>query len=453
MIALKNKGRTIVAISNSPAFYDNYTTQYFDIQNKQISISSGDNGVAGGSDSTRVKIESYYHRIGKNQSHVFEGIMIKSNSGNLSDLRKDVLMAIAKRWGNRVEDRFGATAFSTNYMLLRKNETGKSRYWVVPGIEYANKQYSRDAFWQSMVLPANFSRECYLNEARSQTPGAERPLFCMIWAYRTKLEGGLPDMEAAKRTLAYIEEHATGGWYHSSFQKGKKDFQSWKDLVAFEESDVISYNQGLLAVALMSAEALGLKSSVTSQKAIQNYQSLFKKEGGYFPLSKEKDLLSVDPLVGDLLSQLYFNRPLLSKESVISHYKNVISKAKTKYGYKVSCLPNGDFAPIRLYSATGHELTGKEQGDYQFGGSWFLYDMLFLVDSYLHGAPGALNELKWRGSLDFKLGGTYFEYINTIKGTPDKANQGWDAAIYAIWRKLTEQGKADQSFLRKINDL
>ena len=48
-----------------------------------------------------------------------------------------------------------------------------------------------------------------------QTPGAERPLFCMIWAYRTKLEGGEPDMEAAQKTLAYIEEHTKNGWYYS----------------------------------------------------------------------------------------------------------------------------------------------------------------------------------------------------------------------------------------------
>ncbi len=453
MVALNDGESFFVAVSNTPALYDNFTTQVLDNEKKFVSINSGDTGMPGGSDTSKITIESHYHDIGIGKSHTFDGILFKSAANDLSNLRKDVLTSIAKRWGNNITDRFGATAFGSNYMLIRKNETGNSKYWVVPAIEYANKQYSRDAFWQSMVLPPEYSRECYLNEAVAQSTGAERPLFCMIWAYRTKIEGGQPDMEAAEKTLAYIEKHAVDGWFHSSDKKERKNFQSWKDLAAFEETDVISYNQGLLAVALMSAEALGLKPSVSSEKAIKNYQSLFNIVGGYFPLSKEKDMLSVDPLVGDLLSQLYFKKVLLSDESVISHYNNVVSKAKTAYGFKVSCLPNGDYAPLDWYSVPGHDLGKQEIGNYQFGGSWFLYDMLFLIDSYLHNAPGALDEIKWRGSLDFKLGGTYFEYINTINGKPNKANQGWDAAVYFIWRKLIDQGKADNSFFDEIDNI
>ena len=142
----------------------------------------------------------------------------------------------------------------------------------------------------------------------------------MIWAYRTRLEGGEPDMDAAKKTLAYIEAHTKNGWYYSYNKKQvRKSFQSWYDTAAFEEDDVISYNQGLLVVALMSAEALGLKPSVSSSVAMKNYQAMFNKKKGYFPLSQQKDLLAVDPLVGDLLAQLYFDKRyyLMSLLSVI----------------------------------------------------------------------------------------------------------------------------------------
>ena len=89
-------------------------------------------------------------------------------------------------------------------------------------------------------------------------------------------------------------------------------------------------------------------------------------------------------------------------------------------------------------------------GNYQWSGSWFLYDLLFLTDSYLHHAPGALAEIKWRSALDFELGGTYFEYIHTIKGEPWKPNQGWNAAVYAINRKLEKDGKINESFFNEI---
>ena len=79
--------------------------------------------------------------------------------------------------------------------------------------------------------------------------------------------------------------------------------------------------------------------------------------------------------------------------------------------------------------------------------------MLFLIDSYLHGAPDAIDEIKWRASLDYKLGGTYFEFINTVNGTTNKPNQGWDAAIYAIWSKLIKDGKADKSMFDAIGNL
>jgi hypothetical protein len=453
MLAIKDAETYYVAISNAPALYDNYTTQTYDVVNKSIELSSGDHGKPGGSDPAVVKIEEYYHTIDKEKPHVFDGIIFKSNATTQNNFQKDVLQAIAARWEPRFKDRFGATSFSSNYMLLRKNETGDSKYWVVPGIPYANKQYSRDAFWQSMILPDEYSYQCYLNESNALSIGAERPLFLMIWSYRVKLEGGEPNMEAAQKTLNYIERHTIDGWYYAVAADSTKNFKSWYDLVEFDDDDVITYNQGLLAVALMAAEALGLQPKTPSIKAISNYQSMYKKDKGYFPLSRKKDLLAVDVFAGDLLAQIYFKKPILSKESVHSHYNAIVSNAKTKYGFKVSCLPNGDYAPITYYCSDDEMLHWFGEGSYQWGGSWYLYDMLFLLNSYLHNAPNALDEVKWRASLDFRIGGTYYEHIHTQTGIPYKSNQGWNASIYAMWSKFIENGLADDSLFEVINNV
>ena len=483
MFAVRDASGFTAAINDTPALYDNYTTQTIDPNAHTAVLSSGDNGeitqalddnyttrtldpevhpavissgnkgpITGKAPLT-IQIQRYYHQIGKTQTHQFDAILLRSDAQNLNDLRKDVLFGISRRWGENITGRLGATAFGCNYMLVRSNETGNSRYWVVPGIDYGNKQYSRDSFWQSMVLPAEYARECYQNEAVAQTPGAERPLFCMIWAYRTKLEGGQPDMVAAQKTLQYIEHHTRDGWYYSSSIKGKKNFQSWYDLVAFEDDDVITYNQGLLAAALLSAEALSLKSTVSSTQAIENYQAMFNAKSGYFPLSRQKNLLAVDPLIGDLLAQLYFHRALLSDESVQSQFKQIVAHAKTPYGFKVTCLPDGSYAPLTAYGATDFPVQWNTLGDYQWGASWYLYDMMFLIDCYLHGTPGVQEELIWRGTLDFRLGGTYFETIGTVSGQASRANQGWDGAVYAVWKKLMAQGRANDSLLRAIDRL
>ncbi|SEJ77776.1 hypothetical protein SAMN05192553_11278 [Cyclobacterium xiamenense] len=451
MLAIKDAATYYVAISNTPALYDNYTTQTYDVVNRSVELSSGDHGKPGGADPSVVKIEEHYHTLDQNNPHVFEGILFETNAATINDFQKDVLLAIAARWEPRFKDRFGATSFSSNYMLLRKNETGNSDYWVVPGIAYANKQYSRDAFWQSMILPAKYRYQCYLNEANALTTGAERPLFLMLWTYRAKLEGSEPDLEAARKTLAYIEGRTQEGWYYAAHTNSTKNLKSWYDMVEFDEDDVLTYNQGLLAVALMAAEALGLEPKTTSTKAISNYQSMYKDEKGYFPLSRKKDLLAVDVFTGDLLAQLYFGKALLREESVHAHFQTIVANAKTDYGYKVTSLANGDYAPLAYYSSEDKKNKWYGEGSYQWGGSWYLYDMLFLLNSYLHDAPNALDEIKWRASLDFRIGGTYFEHTHTQTGIPRKSNQGWNASIYAMWNTFIENDLADDSLLQVID--
>jgi hypothetical protein len=92
-------------------------------------------------------------------------------------------------------------------------------------------------------------------------------------------------------------------------------------------------------------------------------------------------------------------------------------------------------------------------GSYFKGGSYFLYDNLFLLCAYMHGIKDAERELIWRVSLDFKIGATTYECLNTKTGEPWKPNMGWNVAIYSIWRKLVDEGKADNKLFEEIDKI
>ena len=60
MIAHQDGSGYAIAISDAPAFYENYTTQTFNPQKREALLSSGDNGKIPGTKPTRSKIESFY---------------------------------------------------------------------------------------------------------------------------------------------------------------------------------------------------------------------------------------------------------------------------------------------------------------------------------------------------------------------------------------------------------
>jgi len=79
--------------------------------------------------------------------------------------------------------------------------------------------------------------------------------------------------------------------------------------------------------------------------------------------------------------------------------------------------------------------------------------MLFLIDAYLYGIKGAEAEIIWRCSLDYKLGATSYECINTKTGELWKPNMGWNVAIYSFWKQLVNEKKADDKLFKSINKI
>ena len=476
MVAFKTSSGFIAAISNAPVFFDNYTTQQFYLDKNEIILSSGDNGLTPGMVPGSMKmgaynaekgqkftpgtVNEYYHTITPDKPHIFEAILIESNATELKNLRKDVVLKVADYFSQgKYTDYMGALAFTVPYMNVRLNDSKKSTYWVIPSVEYANQQYCRDAFWISTMLPDSIAAQCLKNELDSVNHYAEYPLFIPIWAYRTIKAGGKVDLQKVQAYVDIIETHLKNGYYYSYDKNdGRKDFQYWNDCVAFDTADVITHSQGLLCSALLAARELGLQTKTSPELAIKNYQNLFNNKLGFLPLSKLKDtILSPDVLTGDLLAQLYFNKPLLNKENVQRQFNKIVGQSKTNYGYKIMAAPDGNYLKPAAYDWNTYvsqvNKGDMQDGQYQRGGSWTLYDMLFLIDAYLYGIKGAEEEIIWRCSLDYKIGSTSYECINTKTGEPWKPNMGWNAAIYSFWKQLVNEKKADDKLFKSINKI
>lgn len=476
VVALKTEGGFEVALNGSPYLYDNFTSQAFYHNDKIASLRSGDDGQSPGlkpdtartlsldynAEKTQVfspgRVLAHYHTVSPSESHRFEGLLFTSNTSSVNGLRKDVNQFAADYFsGGSATDYFGALAFVTPYMNLRTNETGKSDVWVVPSVEYSNIQYGRDAFWMSMMLDPTLAAECLRNELATVNHFAEYPLFAVIWAYRTHKAGMVVDSALVQQYVDAIEARVANAWYYSYLESdGRLDFQYWGDLMALEKDDVVTYNQGLLAVALRAARDMGLVVKTDPQKAAAQYRSLYNSDLGFYPVSKKKlNILSPDPLIGDLLSILYFEQPLLPDKAVRSHFERITKNAATPYGFKIVSNADGTYLRPQQYDIPGYtSQVNREKipdGRYFRGGSYFLYDNLFLIDAYLHGIEEAEPLLRWRVSLDFAIGNTTYETINTKTGEPWKPNMGWNVAVYAIWKKLVDDGRASGSLFKEID--
>lgn len=476
LVALDTPYGVEVAISDTPAQFENYTTQTFDLRARRLILASGDlalqwdaanqtfekvapEGVA--IQRSGPVIQPHFFPLGAGKEHTLEAVFLRLPSADLAPFRQQVNFGVTSRWSREpIDDLLGATYFGTAYMNLRVNETGQSRYWVVPAIEYANKQYSRDAFWISMVLPPAYSQSCFENEAANdkEFTGAERQLFTLVWAYRNQLNGFAVDKNRVERILRIVEAHATGGYY-SGFSTNTRRlgcWQGWADTIAFDRDDTISNNQGLFVVALMCAEALGITPNVSIEQATENYRNLFNSRLNAYPLSRQRtDILAVDPLMGDLLAQVFLGKTLLPSEHVLSHYRAVKERAKTPNGFRCFCAPDGSYLRHDQYNSKEFKaaIADPLDGAYQCGGSWYLYDMQMLMDAHLHGASDAEDEMIWRTKLEFANGGTTHEYINTVTGVAFKPNMGWNAGTYGMWRRLIQNGKATDRFFREIDRL
>ena len=457
MVAAVKEGMGEFIISDNPSCFDNATTQHIIPEQKCFYVSSGDKGGAPNypiSDNW----EPIFHEIGAKKSHTLRFVAAKAQVNSFAAVRREAYRMIEKVFGTGSNSLYRAMCFAANYMHIRVNETKSSDKWIVAGIDYCHKQYVRDSFWQSWILDEEIEAQAYDALILGyHTMEAEYPLIYMIWSYRLFKNGRAYDKEKAGLALKGIydcmDKYGDGGYYANA-QSEIGAFRNWYDTCAFEEDDLDAYNQGLLICALEAAKRLGYDIGDRKEKAIKRYHKLFN--GEFFQLSDKKKYICLDFAVGEVIHYMLFHALFIEQNAFeVSYRKIVIGPSKTPHGIKIISTEKGDWPTLDAMAAHGQVFDGikhHEPGRYQMGGSWHLYEMLFWVAAYLHGMRDAEQNMIHRVLIDLDAGGSTFEYIHTVTGIGVKANQGWNAAIYAIWEELIARGEASNRFFEAIDE-
>ena len=451
MLEAVKDGKADIFILDNPSYFDNATTQHIIPEEHRFYLSSGDKGGTPNCPESQ-SFAPIYHEIGGEKTHTFRFIAFKADVCHLKGIRREAFLAIEKIWGKGTDSPYRALCFASNYMHIRKNETKTSDKWIVAGIEYSNMQYFRDAFYQSMILDEDMQEQSY-RALDNDFLEAENPLIYLIWSYRILKNGKQYNRKrtdwAFETVIKGMEKFEPHDSYYPKSKEGG-DFRCWFDTCAFDADDADLYNQGLLVCALESAKRLGYDIGDKKEKALCKYHSLFN--GRYFPLSQKKQCLALDFTVGEVLYYLLFDELFIDQIMFEKSYRKVCdSEAKTKYGIKIVAAEDGSYAPIDTFKSGDYLYYGfatMDVGRYQNGGSWHLYEMIFHIAGYLHGMPDAEKNLTDRLLIDLNYGGATYEYMHTIKGNGVKANQGWNASVYAIWEELIRRGKATDAFFK-----
>ncbi|MBQ8497404.1 MAG: hypothetical protein IJ489_08140 [Clostridia bacterium] len=442
---------TALFVSDNPSYFDNATTQHINPEEHYFYLSSGDKGGAPNHPKSD-HFDPIFHKIDKDHPHTFRFVAFKSHSKTLKPIRRDVFRMIEKVWGTGSDSHYRAMCFASNYMHIRKNETGRSDKWIVAGIEYANTQYFRDSFYQTMIMDEYMQEQSY-RALDYEFTEAENPMVYLIWSYRILKNGKEFNKKRADQAFKTVIEcmdkfTADGGYYPNCREDGS--FRNWFDICCYELDDIDAYNQGLLVCALEAAKRLGYDIGNRKEKALARYKSLFN--GEYIPMSEKKQFLALDVTVGEVLYYMLFDELFIPDEMVEKTYRRICdSEAKTPYGLKIVSAPDGTYLPVEAFGLNGYVHEGFdtiETGRYANGGSYHVYEMLFHIASYLHGIPDAEKNMTERLMIDLNFDGATHEYMHTVLGKGVKANQGWNASIYAIWDELIKRGRATDAFFK-----
>jgi len=362
-------------------------------------------------------------------------------------IRREAFCAVERTWGSGSDSVYRAVCFGANYMHLRKNDTGTSDMWIVAGINYANTQYDRDSFWQTWILSEKDEKECYRAHSEAGIKNAENALFYIIWSYRVFQNGGeinrrLCDF-AFDRMMKGLKLVGDGRYCPEGEPDGS--FRNWFDICCYEKDDADSYSQGLCVTALKAAELLGYDTQGFYPLSIEYYKTLFN--GKFVKMSAKKPYLAVDFAIGDLLHYVLFGETFIPDGMVLSTYRHIMnSKANTPYGVKVVAAEDGEFLPMEAFGANGYvrpDMAQLDVGRYANGGSYHIYEMLFHIDAHIHGAEEAVGNMIRRLFIDLDYDGATHEYMHTVRGFGSKPNQGWNAAVYAIWDIVCARGDGD----------
>ncbi|MDP4085319.1 MAG: hypothetical protein Q8934_11995 [Bacillota bacterium] len=290
----------------------------------------------------------------------------------------------------------------------------------VPSINYAPDMYNRDSFWSIAAIHDKYlSQKVFNSWGATQTQeggigtiitpaygsvevkGNEATCEWIWWAYINKTRYGIePDMNKIQKAFDFcINEFDPDktGLAHSHFVLGQNDVQTY-----FENGKTtdISVNQGVWAVTLKVAKALGLAvDDYHIENAVQYYRDFYSPELKFFLNHRKcKNAISVGDFMPEFVSIWLLNETMLNKEMVI----NTLDKLPV---FK-DCSPFiGDIHNIYFNTQNSpfDEHFHWQDGQYYNGGSWLREEIMAYVVGAVHGYEKAAERIEKRLNAEINI--------------------------------------------------
>lgn len=347
--------------------------------------------------------------------------------------------------------------------------------WVIPSNHYSQYYFSRDSYWALAAAKdkqlLNIAARRFHEDQKGNPDGHiatalyrngsypenrdrddESTMMDVLREWERKQTGETPDKESLSLSYKFITSHIKNGRYVTTGEtRSGPPFQGddeigtyhyWADTYrpagkAVATPEVIAYNQGLLCVVLRCLQEMGVPVDPRlPQRAETVYANMTNTEDGIsLPQRENSSVMDVSALVGEALSLYYFDRPLLSDQHVaatIEQLAKVFYPDRKFLGFKVISDYYGEYRPQSEYSGS----SDNWKGNYQRGGSWFLYDELALYAGIRHNIPGLVKFFIQRMQSEVRFSKSSHEFIRTSHegglGGSDKLRDdyGWNAFIF-----------------------
>jgi hypothetical protein len=427
-------------IGDTPGMWENRSFMNFMKKENTLSLTNGDGSVRRtllfpfNTDATSVYRGTFdgWQHIEQGESQTWKTWIFSSEVKSLYDIQMAAHLALANAKGFN-QSGIEAILRNTSYLLLRRNLLRtESDYIFISGVGYGWKQWVSDGFYMSRGLDdVKFDREAQSAIFFERLNYEDNSQYYLIWSLLVKRAGGNPDMRTVERAYRFIREHEVDGLYIPPRLKPElKCFKTYHDQLNYEDDDAPSSDQGFHCGALMAAKELGLPvTDAMIEKAIEGYQRIFNKEGGYLATSlKQQENIGQDGLYGEVLTFAVFGKKLLTDEMVRKHLETTM-RIQSPYGMRVISKANGDLLD-------GHS------GVYTNGGSWFLNDGANYLDGLIHGMDSKWvdDQLVWRMEKELAFMPAFHESISTVTGKPHGHHlYSWNSGYWWLRREVRKQ--------------
>ncbi|VYU11369.1 hypothetical protein [Clostridium paraputrificum] len=353
-------------------------------------------------------VEKPYHRLMQGQISEKRLFILAKRMDCLRDIRYYSQILLSDGLGFKGND-YEKILYADMQMLTWITSANDFSPLNVPSINYAPDMYNRDSFWSIIgINDKELSEKIWRKWGSTQnelgaigtiiTPymgslevkGNEATCEWIWWAYINKVKYGIePDIEKIKKAYDYcINEFDSDkdGIVKSHFVLGQNDVQTYFD---YGKTTSLSVNQGVFAVTLKVAKALGIEvSEEYIEKAVNGYRGFYDEERGYLLNTLDyKDAISVGDLMPEFMALWLFDEGLLNKDIVKNTLEKipVIDSCATFIGHVNKKYFSGNDSPFdSKFSWT--------DGVYYNGGSWLREEIM----AYAVGVRYGLNQYKDR---------------------------------------------------------